>query len=244
MSDEKESIVISKETIRRLIKDVRELKKNPLDNDGIYYVHDEENILKGYACIVGPEDSLYFGGYYFFEFNFPSDYPFNPPKLKYCTNDGVTRFHPNLYVNGKVCLSILNTWRGESWSSCQSIRSILLTLLTILDNKPLLHEPGINETHNDFKNYNKIIKYKNVEFSILRALSINANTFFPGHFISIFNKQIKEKFDLNKDKIWEIINKKKDENEIVYKLNCYRMNITTNWNKINQLFEKEYLNKK
>ena len=34
-------------------------------------------------------------------------------KLTYLTNDGNTRFHPNLYRNGKVCLSVLNTWRGK-----------------------------------------------------------------------------------------------------------------------------------
>ena len=51
------TIVLSKETTKRLLKDVRELIKHPLDSDGIYYKHDESNILKGYVYICGPKDS-------------------------------------------------------------------------------------------------------------------------------------------------------------------------------------------
>ena len=94
-----------------------------------------------------------------FEFKFPANYPVSPPKLTYLTNDGSTRFHPNLYRNGKVCLSVLNTWRGEGWTSCQTIRSILLILVTLFHNKPLLNEPGIKESHHSFIPYNKIITY-------------------------------------------------------------------------------------
>ena len=64
-------------------------------------------MLKGYAIIFGPSDTLYRYGAYCFEFKFPTNYPFSPPKLKYMTNDGYTRFHPNLYRNGKVCISVL-----------------------------------------------------------------------------------------------------------------------------------------
>ncbi len=113
LSSDNNDIVVSKDTIKRLIKDVKDIRKNPLEEDGIYYKHDDENFMKGYAMIIGPHGSLYYGGYYFFYFDFPTDYPYSPPKLKFMTNDGVTRFHPNLYKTGKVCLSIINTWRGE-----------------------------------------------------------------------------------------------------------------------------------
>ena len=121
--------------------------------------------LTGYAVVFGPTDTIYRYGAYMFEFKFPTNYPVSPPKLTYLTNDGSTRFHPNLYRNGKVCISILNTWKGEQWTSCQTIRSVLLTLTTLFHNKPLLNEPGIRETHRDFNNYNKIIKYRNLKFS-------------------------------------------------------------------------------
>ena len=56
-------------------------------------------MLRGYAVVFGPSDTLYRYGCYCFEFKFPTNYPFSPPKLTYMTNDGCTRFHPNLYRN-------------------------------------------------------------------------------------------------------------------------------------------------
>ena len=131
------SAMLGKDTIKRIAADVADIIKNPLDDNGIFYKHNEEKLLSGYALIIGPEDTPYFGGNYLFEFLFPSDYPFTPPKVIFRTGDGLTRFNPNLYKNGKVCLSVLNTWKGPQWSSCQSIRSILLTLVTVLNSNPM-----------------------------------------------------------------------------------------------------------
>ena len=169
---ESRQVVMTKKSRRRLQKDIVEIIKNPLAEHGIYYAHDEQNMLKGYAVVFGPDDSLYRYGAYCFEFKFPTNYPFSPPKLTYMTNDGVTRFHPNLYRNGKVCISILNTWKGEQWTSCQTIKSVLLMLVTLFHNKPLLNEPGCTETHKDFKTYNQIIRYKNYDVSILNGMKL------------------------------------------------------------------------
>jgi ubiquitin-protein ligase len=159
-------------SIKRIMIDYKEIMKEPLE--GIYYNQDEKNAYKGYSLIIGPESTPYEYGYYMFEFIFPDNYPFSPPTVKFITYDGFTRFNPNLYINGRVCLSILNTWSGEKWSSCQSIRSILLTLRTlILNDTPLLNEPKITVEHKDYIPYNKLIEYKNVEISILKYLEKN-----------------------------------------------------------------------
>ena len=142
-------LVITTETIKRLLRDVKDVIKNPLTDNNIYYHHDENDMTQGYAMIVGPNDTPYFAGFYFFKFNFPHDYPFSPPLVTFMTNNGNTRFNPNLYKNGKVCLSVLNTWQGESWSSCQTIRSVLLTLCTVLNKFPIENEPGYTRTHMD-----------------------------------------------------------------------------------------------
>ena len=146
---------ITKQTQKRLISDITNLYKNPLNEQGIFYIHDDENMMKGHAMIIGPPDTPYEDGMYFFEFNFPYDYPINPPKVVFLNNNGHTRFNPNLYRNGKVCLSILNTWRGEGWTSCQTIRSVLLTLVTVLNEKPLLNEPGVRDNDIEIKTYNQ-----------------------------------------------------------------------------------------
>ena len=162
--------VIKVENCKRLLKDVRQIIKYPLTDNGIYYSHDETDMTKGYAMIVGPSDTPYFGGFYFFKFDYPFDYPFSPPKVTYMTNDGLTRFNPNLYKCGKVCVSILNTWSGDKWSSCQTINSVLLTLCSLLNEAPLENEPGQGKSSIDFVSYQKSIEYKNIDFAICEQI--------------------------------------------------------------------------
>ena len=52
-------------SVKRLLKDVKDIYKDPLDCDGIYYKHDENDFNFGYALIIGPRDSIYENGYYF-----------------------------------------------------------------------------------------------------------------------------------------------------------------------------------
>lgn len=183
-------VVIDKEAIKRLAKDVREIIKNPLSENGIFYKHDEDNILKGKALIIGPSGTPYANGNYLFKLEYPVNYPHSPPKVIYYTNDGVTRFNPNLYRSGKVCISILNTWKGEQWSSCQTITSVLLTLCTVLNENPLMNEPGVKETDKDIVNYNKILAYKNISVGIVDVID---KTFFKEKFPE-FRKIICEEF--------------------------------------------------
>ena len=161
----------------------------------------------------------------------PIDYPYSPPKVSFLTNDGKTRFHPNLYKNEKVCLSVLNTWKGEGWTSCQTILSILLILQSILDNKPLTHEPGMNETHKDFNTYNNIIKYKTIQVAIGNILE---KIIYP-EITELFWTEILENFKLNYDKI--ILNMNEEENTIL-ETNIFNMNIIVNYSKIKSILTK------
>jgi len=218
-------IIITKDTISRLVKDIVYLKKNPLSDNGIFYHHDEEDMLKGYALLIGQKDTPYFGGYYFFKFMFPSDYPFSPPLLTFCSNGEDIRFNPNLYKNGKVCLSILNTWVGEQWSSCQSISSILLTLSTILNNKPLLNEPGVPLSHPELNIYNEIILYSNILIALCGMLDkIYLLTEFE-----IFYEVMKENFLLNYKDLLDIVENKCHKNIDFLKMNLYHIQIKVNY---------------
>jgi ubiquitin-protein ligase len=164
------AVFITKPAMKRIISDVKELRQHPLTEHGIYYEHDDTDILKGRALIIGPRDTPYENGFYLFKFKFPGDYPHAPPILEFCTGDGKTRFNPNLYRTGKVCLSILNTWKGDQWSACQTISSILLAVCTVFNENPLLNEPGVTKDHRDFRNYTEIIRYKNIKVAILDML--------------------------------------------------------------------------
>tara|TARA_B100001769_G_scaffold247249_1_gene218187 strand:+ start:4887 stop:5627 length:741 start_codon:yes stop_codon:yes gene_type:complete len=195
---ENKEVFINKETIKRLALDVKDIINNPLENEGIYYIHDEDDILKGRALIIGPRDTPYELGFYLFTFKFPNDYPYSPPKISFHTNDGVTRFNPNLYRNGKVCISILNTWKGPQWTSCQTIRSILLCICgSVLNEDPLLNEPGVTKNHRDYKNYLTIIKYKNYDTAIYGVLN---NDSIQENYVEFYKIMVKE-FIKNYDKI-------------------------------------------
>ena len=49
---------------KRLIKDIVDIMKSPLTEHGIFYTHDQEDMFKGYAVLVGPEDTQYSYGLY------------------------------------------------------------------------------------------------------------------------------------------------------------------------------------
>jgi ubiquitin-conjugating enzyme E2 Z len=217
---------ISKETMNRLLKDVKQIIKNPLTEQGIYYVHDDTDMLKGYSMIVGPSETPYFGGFYFFEFTYPNDYPHSPPKVKYCTNGNDIRFNPNLYKCGKVCVSLLNTWRGDQWTSCQSISTVLLTLCTLLCKDPLLNEPGVLKGHRDINNYNEIIEYSNISIAVCDIVRKKKGVYLP--FFENFYPYVKENFNKNYDKLLEFAKKKMTDNNVQNKTlvtGFYNMNV-------------------
>lgn len=229
------SVTISKETISRLIKDVKEIIKNPLESHGIYYKHDDEDLLKGKALIIGPQGTPYENGFYLFEIIYPSNYPYSPPKIIYKTNDGVTRFNPNLYKCGKVCLSVLNTWRGEQWSSCQTISSVLLVLCTVLNDTPFLNEPGITKTHIDYDNYNSILNFKNIEVAIINMLTNEYIVLLFSDFIQVMNEHFLKNFNtiltiVDKEIEQQIMNNNPDNNIIT--TSVYQMNIRINYKEL------------
>ena len=65
---------------------------------------DDNDLFKWSIIFEGPEDTLYEGGYFKAELKFPSDYPNNPPDMKFISK----MWHPNIYEDGKVCISILH----------------------------------------------------------------------------------------------------------------------------------------
>lgn len=84
-------------------------------------------------------------------------------------HSGGWRVNPNLYEEGKVCLSLLNTWTGrgnEVWdSSSSSILQVLVSLQgLVLNSKPYFNEAG----------YDKQIGTAEGEKN---SLSYNENTF-------------------------------------------------------------------
>ena len=181
------------------MKDIDDLKKNNLETHNIYFHIYDDDIYKLKVLIIGTEETPYENGFYFFDITLPEDYPFAPPKVKFCTSNNKTRFNPNLYVNGKVCLSLINTWSGPKWTSCNSLTSVLLSLQAIVFIKnPLHNEPGFeNDTGSRCINYNKILYYENINTAIVEMINTLpfGFTFFENiineHFLKNYNNIIK-----------------------------------------------------
>lgn len=98
------------------------------------------------ALIIGPPETPYEFGFFELAVKFPKDYPIKSPTVTcITTNGGQTRFNPNIYAQGKVCLSILGTWpgeKGEEWSSAQGLESVLLSIQSLMSPNPWENEPG------------------------------------------------------------------------------------------------------
>lgn len=107
-------------------------------------------------------------------------------------------------------MSILNTWTGDKWSSCQSIISTLLTICSLLSPKPLLNEPGHTEQAKDFIPYQKSIEFKNFDFAMCEF--IQRPDIIP-HPFELFTTYMKDRFIDNYDKTIAIIDKHIDGDE-------------------------------
>lgn len=112
-------------------------------NSSVFLRVDETRVDVIKALITGPEGTPYYNGCYLFDIFLGPSYNQTPPNVKYMTTGGGKyRFNPNLYADGKVCLSLLGTWQGPGWVAG---RSTLLQVLISIQSMILCEEPYLNE---------------------------------------------------------------------------------------------------
>jgi ubiquitin-conjugating enzyme E2 R len=166
-----------------------------LADDG-YQLEDEDIFRWTIGLIVLNPDSLYYGGYFKASMKFPQNYPFSPPgkhqvplplshrivwKLTIWNQSTEFRFrrplyHPNIYPDGKLCISILHApgedemsgeLASERWSPAQRVESVLISILSLLDDaevsSPANVDAGVTLRTNPEK-YKSIVR-NNVEAS-------------------------------------------------------------------------------
>jgi ubiquitin-protein ligase len=234
---------MSKDALKRILnKDMKEIRKMNLSELGIHVNFNEENIMKATAIIIGPKDTPYENGILYFLIEFPTNYPYSPPKIGYLSSSRY-RIHPNLYVGhsqdnhvGKVCLSSINTWSGPKWTTVMHIGSVLLTIQSILCNNPLHNEPGFETEigqRNDY--YNIIVEYDTFNH-LIRKNAFDIHPLFVS-FKHIINEHLKKE----RENIFVKINKLcvKHPKSATISLNIYNIGMTIHYKALRvELIEK------
>lgn len=215
---------------RRVIRDIEQTMTDEMAALGIFYKPDEANMLKGTALIIGPDHTPYEGCPLLFSVEMSKEYPFKSPSVTFITSDGVTRFHPNLYVNGKVCLSILGTYPGPSWSSAMNLTSVFMSILSLLTANPITNEPSWEQHPYEGKaqTYAEWVQYR-IICKTISDLVHGKDVFQEMSNDTWKNKQL--------PKIMAIIDKNVGE-EKTYANIPYQMGGTTRWNEIKEALAK------
>ncbi|XP_057970881.1 ubiquitin-conjugating enzyme E2 7-like isoform X3 [Malania oleifera] len=119
-----------------LQKQLKDLCKRPVDGFSAGLV-DETNVFEWSVSIIGPPDTLYDGGFFNAIMSFPPNYPNSPPSVRFTSEI----WHPNVYPDGRVCISILHPpgddpngyeLASERWSPVHTVESIVLSIISML----------------------------------------------------------------------------------------------------------------
>lgn len=132
---------LTAELMRRIMKE-HKIMQSSLP-DGIFVRTWESRLDLLRVLIVGPFDTPYEFAPFVVDFHFGLRFPtFSPDAFFHSWTGGSGRINPNLYEDGKICLSLLGTWdadeRNEEWSSRNStVLQILVSLMGLV----LVKEP-------------------------------------------------------------------------------------------------------
>ena len=200
---------------KRLNSEFKKLQCDlPLFRDSsIFLVVDEDYPQFMKALLTGPKDTPYQNGVFLFDIYIPDSYPSRPPKVLIANNGGI-RFNPNLYNEGKVCLSLLGTWTGPGWDpDNSSIFQVLVSIQSlIMVSNPYNNEPGFEETKADDPSslaYSRNVYGATVSHAIIKA-SQNPYKFFENIIRTHFSLKKEEIYD----QIVEYANKLKPDRDL------------------------------
>ena len=140
-----------------------EYKKYMEDTPEFYSLEPDENNFRIWNVIlIGTPNSPFEGGLFKCQFIFPNDYPNHAPDFKFITE----MYHPNIYIDGKVCISILHegedVWGyekiSERWNPSHGVNSVLMSILSMLTSPNFESPANIDASvlwKNNFDEYKK-----------------------------------------------------------------------------------------
>jgi ubiquitin-conjugating enzyme E2 G1 len=118
----------------RIPKEFTMLSKDAIEN--VIFDMNPTNVYEWTFVLFGPAGSFYEGGTYEGTITFPQTYPDNPPEVRFKSKI----FHPNVYMDGKICISILHEGTDstgyeqdyERWRPIQNIRTVFVSIISLL----------------------------------------------------------------------------------------------------------------
>ncbi|ORY73974.1 hypothetical protein LY90DRAFT_451711 [Neocallimastix californiae] len=144
--------VFSKSFYKTIMKEHKLLSTELLEVGDIIVAAFSSRLELLRAIIFGPKDTIYEGAVFMFDICIPSNYPYSPPLVHYYSlTIGMGKLNPNLYEDGKVCLSLLGTWHGkdetEEWTPNSNILQVLLSIqgLVLGVQLPYFNEAGYDK---------------------------------------------------------------------------------------------------
>ena len=135
----------SSQLLRRIRKEHTMLRNNLPEGIWIRTWDDRLDLLR--VLIIGSRGTPYELAPFLLDFKLPHDFPANPPDVHFHSwTQYIGRINPNLYEDGKVCLSILGTWDHssdtEGWNPAKSsLLQVIVSLLGLV----LVEEPYYSE---------------------------------------------------------------------------------------------------
>lgn len=180
---------------RILIKDARKCWKilpRPHPNASIFACYSEERMDICRAMIVGATETPYSMGLFQFDICYPALYPSQAPMVHFMTTGGgQVRFGPNLYNDGKVCLSLLGTtnageeshrWNPNVSSLAQVLVGIQSQMLNVAE--PYYAEGGGHEGQRGTRagkkgsaRYNNTLRLSTLRHAVIEPLRNPAEGF-------------------------------------------------------------------
>ncbi|KAL3315176.1 ubiquitin-conjugating enzyme [Cichlidogyrus casuarinus] len=143
------------------MKELEKVRKSDLAST--YELNVDETQFLHWEFILKPTNPPYNHGAFKLVIEFPVDYPFKPPKLKFLTKI----YHPNIDETGRICLPIITP---ENWKPAISTEQILQDLFSIINEPQVDHPLRADIAEEYVKDQPKFLK-KAEEFTKQHALS-------------------------------------------------------------------------
>ncbi|EDO14969.1 hypothetical protein Kpol_414p2, partial [Vanderwaltozyma polyspora DSM 70294] len=137
----------------RLQNDLNNLELPPGVNLSILSVLSDLKESPHLTLLISPDEGYYKSGKFKFDLKFNENYPIEPP-IVLCMNK---IFHPNIDLDGKICLNILR----EDWSPALDLNSIIIGLLYLFlecNAKDPLNKEAANILHSDEDMFRKYVR--------------------------------------------------------------------------------------